>query len=487
MSKTKTHRIGCGGQCPIHGISEPKIGFIPNQNALFGINSSVKVAKGVKESYDTAIIYLAPYWSFDGYHNLCPSSSAGCRSTCLVTSGQLKNPAPKQSQLDKTDFWISDPNGFLSQAHREIEKLVKSKKYADQKKKFCIRMNGTSDIAWETKSYTYKGVKYRNIMEAFPQVQFYDYTKIYGRLGKTPRNYHLTFSASEINEKQWKDALNRGFQVAMVFASSPEIKGRRKAQALPKEYMGYKVIDGDDTDLTFLQPKGVIIGLRSKGKAENDTTGFVKRDFAGSNKANLNPKTNIPNIISPRGSKPTPQRTTTDIICSSKSKKISGYPVQKEIVIGGNEEMQSLKSLVPEVSVTIKRTKGSPQVVRNLQSAVDVLRQFIGKNKIETQEFFAVMYLKYNNSIIGVYNHSAGGMNSTIADVRLILAGALNLGASAIILCHNHPSGNTQPSQADINLTKKIKEASESHDIQILDHIILTKNDFNSFRELGLL
>lgn len=320
MFKGESNRIGCGGQCPIHGVEDDIIGFIPNEGKLFGRNSSVKVAKGTKLKWDTYIIYMSPYWSFDGYHNLCPSSSEGCRSTCLVTSGQLKNPSPKQAQLDKTAFWLNDPNGFLSMAHKEIFNATKNKKrYSGTGRKFCVRMNGTTDIPWEKKSYVYKGVKYPNIMSAFPNVQFYDYTKIYSRLGNVPDNYHLTFSASENNTKQWEEALYRGFQVAMVFGSLGAKVDRktgaykREPGIIPKSYHGFKVLDGDDTDLTFLQPDysksktrkdGVILGLRSKGKAENDLTGFVKRDFAGSLQAKINPRTNIPNVISPRSKSP---------------------------------------------------------------------------------------------------------------------------------------------------------------------------------------
>lgn len=301
LSSKKTTRLGCGGQCPPMG---EQLGYIPGENKLFGKNSSVKIEKGLKKSYDTYIIYLSPYWSYNEYDNLCPSSSPGCRSTCLVTSGQLKNPAPKQSQLDKTAFWLNAPETFLMEAHKEI--LAAEKSFKSTGKKFCVRMNGTSDIPFEYKSYTFGGKKYKNIMEAFPNVQFYDYTKIYARLGKTPFNYHLTFSASETNTAQWKDALKRGFQVAMVFgALAPKTdkktgQYKRKPGNIPTIYNGFKVVDGDETDLTFLQDPGVILGLRSKGKAENDITGFVKRDFDNSLKAKLNPTTNIPNIISPR-------------------------------------------------------------------------------------------------------------------------------------------------------------------------------------------
>ena len=317
----KYQRIGCGGQCPVNGLDDSSIGFIPNKNKLIAVNSSVKVAKGLKKKYDTGIVYLSPYWSFDGYSNLCPSASPGCRATCLVTSGQLKNPAPKQSQLDKTNFWLTNPNEFLSQAHREIESLIRSHAKPG-KNNFCIRLNGTSDIPFERKSYTYKGITYKSIMDAFPTVQFYDYTKIYDRLGKTPKNYHLTFSASEINTKQWKEALQRGFQVAMVFGSQPGKVSKstglyiKKPDPLPKTYEGFQVIDGDDTDLTFTRPNGVIIGLRMKGKAENDTTGFVKRDYKQANTKypKVNPKTNIPNIISPRSNKPKKPKVSIGLV-----------------------------------------------------------------------------------------------------------------------------------------------------------------------------
>lgn len=381
----KYHRIGCGGQCPVNGIDESSIGFIPNQNKLIAVNSSVKIAKGTNKHWDTGIVYLSPYWSFDGSHNLCPSASAGCRSTCLVTSGQLKNPAPKQSQLDKTNFWLKDPNGFLSQAHKEIESLVRSHSKPG-KNSLTIRLNGTSDIPFEKKSYTYKGVTYKSIMDAFPNVQFYDYTKIYDRLGKTPRNYHLTFSASEINTELWKKALERGFQVAMVFGSQPGKVSKatkeyiKTPDPLPKTYHGYKVIDGDDTDLTFTRPKGVIIGLRMKGKAENDTTGFVKRDYKLANQKypKLNPKTNIPNKISPRSSTAKTPRiskpTAKQKLAMKKKGKVSGIKsmnyteIQDKIYeMMSSDRNEKQKVSIEDLKLSLKKI-GKGQIIETSHS-----------------------------------------------------------------------------------------------------------------------
>jgi hypothetical protein len=127
-----------------------------------------------------------------------------------------------------------------------------------------FRLNGTSDIRWETIPVSVKGIVYDNIMLAFPTVQFYDYTKIPNRRN-LPKNYHLTFSLAESNEDNAKIALANGLNVAAVF--------RKK---LPATYLGKPVVDGDASDLRFLDAKGVIVGLKAKGKGKKDTTGFVK-------------------------------------------------------------------------------------------------------------------------------------------------------------------------------------------------------------------
>jgi len=114
---------------------------------------------------------------------------------------------------------------------------------------------------------TVAGIEYPNIMEAFSTVQFYDYTKHRNRRD-LPSNYHLTFSRSEANNDAALEWLAAGGNVAVVFDT-------KKGQALPETWNGYRVIDGDLTDLRFLDDKNVVVGLRAKGPARKDTSGFV--------------------------------------------------------------------------------------------------------------------------------------------------------------------------------------------------------------------
>jgi hypothetical protein len=150
----------------------------------------------------------------------------------------------------------------MSQLVREIENAIVNAARHDVEPVF--RLNGTSDIRWETVPVINdRGYAYENVMLMFPDVQFYDYTKIANRRN-IPANYHLTFSLAESNEQNARKALDAGMNVAAVF------------HTLPDTYLGRKVINGDATDLRFLDPKNVIVGLKAKGKAKRDTTGFVK-------------------------------------------------------------------------------------------------------------------------------------------------------------------------------------------------------------------
>ena len=142
------------------------------------------------------------------------------------------------------------------------------KKWCDKNKKIgVVRLNTTSDISWEN----------YNLFEKFPMLQFYDYTKSFRRmcafLGKPftkdepkfPSNYHLTFSRSENNDTKCEMVLAMGGNVAVVFRNQ-----------LPDTWKGYEVVNGDDTDLRFLDKRGVVVGLIEKGMAKKDATGFVQ-------------------------------------------------------------------------------------------------------------------------------------------------------------------------------------------------------------------
>lgn len=144
---------------------------------------------------------------------------------------------------------------------------------------------------------------------------------------------------------------------------------------------------------------------------------------------------------------------------------------------------------VSEITVSYKPRKAHRPVVSSSGTAIEIARQFFPEGTIELQERFVVMYLNRANRVIGVCPVSVGGITGTVADPRLILAVALKVVATSIILFHNHPSGSVRPSTADISLTEKIKNAALYHDITVLDHLILTEDadTYYSFADEGLM
>ena len=214
-----------------------------------------KTRKGEKYGWKTYGIHLAPY-NLSG-KNVCSSASAGCSAACLNTAGRGSMHSVQDARVKKTRRFFEDRDGFLSQLFKEIKSSIKS---ATKKElKSCFRLNLTSDILWE-----------RLVVEKFPQVQFYDYTKHLKRFvrfleGKLPSNYHLTYSRDETTpDTLIKSLCASGGNVAVVF--------RKK---LPETWLGIEVIDGDDSDLRFEDGNGKIVGLVEKGKAKDDDTGFV--------------------------------------------------------------------------------------------------------------------------------------------------------------------------------------------------------------------
>ena len=144
---------------------------------------------------------------------------------------------------------------------------------------------------------------------------------------------------------------------------------------------------------------------------------------------------------------------------------------------------------VAEISISYKPiTTYMPKVVTSLDAYVE-LKPFFSEDSISLQEEFLVMYLSNSNGILGVYKLSKGGITGTIADIRLILATALKAAACAIILCHNHPSGNLKPSNADVDITRKISEAAKLMDIRVMDHVIVSPEEkkYFSFADEGLI
>jgi hypothetical protein len=172
----------------------------------------------------------------------------------------------QQARIRKTQMFYEERAGFMEWLVADIELAVKQSKRLGLKPVF--RLNGTSDISWEKYPVVRNGFTYNNIFAAFTELTFYDYTKILGRK-VVNSNYPLTFSAADGNDSDVYRAIAEGYNVAVVF-------GIKKGSPMPESYLGRPVFNGDDSDLRFLDPQGVVVGLYAKGKAKKDTTGFVK-------------------------------------------------------------------------------------------------------------------------------------------------------------------------------------------------------------------
>ncbi len=217
-----------------------------------------KIQKGTKLGYLSFILHLAPA-TLSG-RETCPKRTAGCTAACLNTAGRggmfrkgEDTNMIQQARIRKTKMFFEAREAFMAQLEKDIKLGIKQAAKLGLTPVF--RLNGTSDLAWE---------KY-GIIEKFPGVQFYDYTKVLGRKVAHLPNYHLTFSAADGNDADVARAVAQGMNVAAVF------------DRLPAEYMGRPVINADETDLRFLDPKGVIAGLKAKGRAKKENTGFVRR------------------------------------------------------------------------------------------------------------------------------------------------------------------------------------------------------------------
>lgn len=234
---------------------------------LLSIEADAKTKKGEKLGVLTGVLYLAPA-NVSGYE-VCPKRSDGCTAACLYTSGRGGMNMVQQSRINKTLWFHENRESFMATIVSDIERLIRKAKRENMIP--AVRLNGTSDIAWEKIHCVRNGVKYRNVMLAFPDIQFYDYTKIRGRKSAIALpNYHLTFSLAENNDRDAFLAIDEGYNVAVVFAMG-------KKDAKPKLWRGYPVIDGDETDVRFMDPKGGhIVALYAKGDARKDTTGFVR-------------------------------------------------------------------------------------------------------------------------------------------------------------------------------------------------------------------
>jgi hypothetical protein len=232
--------------------------------ALLSVSSDAKTIKGETLGFLTGILYLAPA-NTTKWNTCSMAKTAKCDVACLNSAGRGAFSSVQQARINKTEWFFTERNTFMQQLVVDIAKLIK--KANKQGLKPLVRLNGTSDIQWESVAFTdADGAEYVNIFAAFPDVTFYDYTKIANRT-ELPSNYDLTFSYSGVEGFQpfVTKALLNNMRMAVVF---------RKEQDIPQSFMGIPVVSGDKSDVRHLDDK-VIVGLYAKGKAKLDTTGFV--------------------------------------------------------------------------------------------------------------------------------------------------------------------------------------------------------------------
>ena len=232
---------------------------------LLNVGGNAKTVKGDKTTeYTTAILYLAPANMAGTGLNLCPKATEGCKESCLYNSGRaIAYGAVNQARIRRTKQFVENREWFLNDLGVDLDRFARVCKKNDRKP--AVRLNGTSDIMWERIQFKRNGITYMNVMAAYPEIQFYDYTKIPNR-NNLPSNYTVAFSLADGNDHEAVKAIENGLNVAVVFRN----------KNLPEKFWGMPVFGGDDTDLRFLDPKGVIIGLKAKGKARYDQSGFVK-------------------------------------------------------------------------------------------------------------------------------------------------------------------------------------------------------------------
>ena len=239
---------------------------------LLSVSADAKTVKGEKKGVLTGILYLAPAM-LSGYQ-VCPNATDGCMAACLYTAGQGVYANVQKSRLNRTRWFFEDRLSFMEVLVADIQRLVRKATKLGMIP--AIRLNGTSDIAWEKMKVAVDGVAYQNLMEAFPDIQFYCYTKILGRkLALSLPNYHLTFSLAENNDFLAQKALEQGYNVAVVM-------NVKRNTPKPAMWGGYPVVDGDADDIRFNDPNGGhIVALTAKGKAIADKSGFVRSASGG--------------------------------------------------------------------------------------------------------------------------------------------------------------------------------------------------------------
>jgi hypothetical protein len=274
QSKCPSTSTGTTGQDGGHYSAGRPILPYSVPSSLLSVNADSKTIKGTSFGFLTGILYMAP-GTVAGVGNVCPHASKGCLSACLFTAGRAGIfKAINEARINRTRFFYYERAAFLAQLAGEISAVVR--KAEREGLRPVIRLNGTSDLAWEKLA--------PDLFTQFQNVTFYDYTKNVRRVsawanGEFPKNYSLTFSLSESNQDHAETAIAAGVNVAVVY-DGPTTKG--KPLALNNGMKPRPWFSADESDLRFLDRpgsdgRGRFGILKAKGKARKDQTGFVVR------------------------------------------------------------------------------------------------------------------------------------------------------------------------------------------------------------------
>lgn len=245
--------------------------FVERPN-LLSVGNDAKTVKGLKKGVMTGVLYMAP--NDIGGYQVCPNATTGCIGACLYTSGHGRFTKTQEARINRTKWFFEGRDSFMATLVKNVRALIAKA----EREGFvpAVRLNGTSDIAWEKIKVVDNGVEYRSLMDLFPNIQWYDYTKVLGRKrALSLPNYHLTFSLAEDNDLEAREALRQGYNVAVVMDL-----GRNDPK--PATWGGFPVVDGDETDVRFMDPAGShIVALFAKADARGDMTGFVRSPSSG--------------------------------------------------------------------------------------------------------------------------------------------------------------------------------------------------------------
>lgn len=221
-----------------------------------------KTMKGAAQGYLTAVLHLAPHNLADPSRSVCPYATPACIAVCLNTAGRggiirkgESTNVIQEARKRRTLEFFADRQGFAARLLDDARRVARKAKREGLKVAF--RLNGTSDLDWQRIAPDF-------VAQLAQLGSLYDYTKSWRKAARTgpgePIDYTLSYTGEGGNPAACKQELQRGGKVAVVFAVKP-------SQPLPETFLGARVVDGDEHDLTFLRPPGIVIGLRAKGKA----------------------------------------------------------------------------------------------------------------------------------------------------------------------------------------------------------------------------